>query len=170
MAKQHHNLLVRLEQVGLNRYQVTEDDIQMVEQYLNIIQTGLEGETTWEEMVRYAGPYGTSILIHEVVEIRMLEKRGLQPLRQKTRQLRQLLRQNVDAHIAATYEEHRYLQEVINRLYGLTFEVATLIMANRSGRELQMFLESDIGIFLLEEGRVAEAKQVLTRLKGKADL
>jgi hypothetical protein len=32
---------------------------------------------------------------------------------------------------------------------------------------LQLFLESDIGLFLLEERRIAEARQALARLKGE---
>jgi hypothetical protein len=73
----------------------------------------------------------------------------------------------VYAHVLGVYEEHRYLQEVINRLFGLSFEVATLIRANRTNdTDLQMFLESDVGIYLLEEARLDEARGVIARLKG----
>jgi hypothetical protein len=119
-------------------------------------------------MIRYGGPYGTSILIHEIVEIRALQAKGLQPLRQKTRALRQMLALNVDAHVLAVYEEHRYLQEAISRLFGRSFEVATLVKANRNDEvDLQLFLESTIGVFLLEENRVHEAQVQLAALKGE---
>jgi hypothetical protein len=52
-----------------------------------------------------------SILIHEIVEIRLLKAKGLEPLRQQTEALQRLLAQNIEAHIIATYEEHLYLQE-----------------------------------------------------------
>lgn len=60
-----------------------------------------------------------------------------------------------------------YLQEVINRLYGRTFEVATLVRANCDDRDVQFFLDSDIGVFILEENRIDEAKQILAELKGE---
>lgn len=168
MAKRHRDFLSKCDLIGLNRYQITEKEVEKVERYLRIIQTGLVGETTWQEMIRYAGLYGTSILIHEVIEIRALEARGLQPLRQTTRALRSLLAQYVDAHIMAIYEEHLYLQEVINRLYGQMFEIATLVQANRNDDiDLKLFLESEIGTFLLETERIHEAQQMLAKLKGE---
>ncbi len=168
MARRHRNLIARLDPVGLNRYWITEKDVRTVEKYLGILQKWLKGETTWEELLRYGGPYGTSILIHEVVEIRILETRGSNLLRQSKRNLRRLLEQNVEAHVIALYEEHRYLQEVISRLYGRFFEAATLVNANRGDeRDLQEFLESDVGVFILEKERVEEARQILARLKGE---
>lgn len=170
MAKRHRELLARLEPVGLNRYQITEADVRTVERYLRILQAKFKEISVWHEMLRYGGPYGTSILIHEVVEIRELEARGLRPLKQPDRpDLVRLLEENIDAHVMALYEEHRYLQEVINRLYGQTFEVATLVKANSNDdRDSQLLLESDIGIYLLEEARIEAARQVLNRLKGEA--
>ena len=66
-----------------------------------------------------------------------------------------------------TEDLHRYLQEVINRLYGQTFEVATLVGANCIHSDLECFLESDIGVFIVEDDRINEASQILTRLKGE---
>lgn len=167
MAKRHRDLLAQLEPVGLNRYQITESDVQTVEKYLGIIQRGL-GASTWQELVDFGGPYGTSILIHEIVEIRLLKARGVNPLRESTRALRRLLAQHVEAHIIAIYEEHLYLQEVLNRLFGVTFEVATLIKANSGDDvDLQLFLESDVGVYIMEEHRADEARQALARLRGE---
>lgn len=166
MAKRHRELLTRLEPVGLGRYHITEADIQTVEKYLGIIQKKIKTLSTWQELVRYGGPYGTSILIHEVVEIRTLQVRGFEPLRLGKLALRKLLAQNIDAHVIALYEEHLYLQEVIGRLFRQRFEVATLLKANRNDqRDLQLFLESEVGIYLLEQERVETARQVLARLK-----
>lgn len=167
MAKRHRELIARLDPLGLNRYQITENEVRTVEKYLSIIQRRLKGASTWQDIVRFGGTYGTSILIHEIVEIRILETRGLNPLRQSERKLRRLLGQHIDAHVIALYEEHRYLQEVISRLYGQSFEVATLVKANSNDeRDLQRFLESEVGVFLLEEERVDAARQMLARLKG----
>ncbi len=59
-----------------------------------------------------------SILIHEIVEIRLLKAKGFEPLRQQTEALQRLLAQNIQAHIIATYEEHLYLQEAVSRFLG----------------------------------------------------
>jgi hypothetical protein len=169
LAKRHRDILARLDPVGLNRYQITERDAEKVEIYIAILQADFikQGvQTTWQDIARFGGPYSTSILIHEVVEIRELEARGLRPLRRKISSLRQLLAQHIDAHVMALYEEHRYLQEVINRRYGQTFEVATLVAANCDARDLQFFLESDIGVFILEENRLNAASQIVAKLKG----
>ncbi len=166
MAKRHRELLARLDPVGLNRYQITEKDLQTIEKYLKIIQARLTTASTWRELVQYGGPYGTSIAIHEIVEIRLLKNRGLRPLKQRTHILQRLLAQHIDAHVIATYEEHIYLQEVILNLFKQTFQVATLIKANRSHTDLQLFLESDLGVYILEENRVEHARQVIQNLKG----
>ena len=66
------------------------------------------------------------------------------------------------------YEEHVYLQEAISRVLGEHFEVATLVQANCNERDLEFFLESEVGIFLLEgEQRLEAAKQILAGLKGE---
>ena len=170
MAKRHRELLARLDPVGLNRYQITEKDLQTIEKYLKIIQAGWTAGLTWQELLKYGGPYGTSIAIHEIIEIRLLKNRGLRPLKQRTHILQRLLAQNIDAHVIATYEEHLYLQEVILKLFKQTFQVATLIKANRNNTiypsDLQLFLESDLGVYILEENRVEHARQVIQNLKG----
>ena len=166
MAKQHRDLFAGLELIGINRYQITENDIQTIDKYLKIIQAGWAGGLTWQDLIRYPGPYGTSIVIHEIVEIRLLRSRGLKPLKLRSRPLRQLLAKNIDAHVMATYEEHLYLQEVIQRRFRQTFQVATLIQANRNDNvDLQLLLESDIGVYILEEKRVKDVRRVIQTLK-----
>lgn len=171
MAKRHRELLARLDPVGLNRYQITEKDLQTIEKYLKIIQARLTTGSTWQELVQYGGPYGTSIAIHEIVEIRLLKNRGLRPLKQRTHILQRLLAKHIDAHVIATYEEHVYLQEVIQQFSKQTFQVATLIKANRNNTaELQRFLESDLGVYILEENRASHARQVIQALKGVSQI
>ena len=173
MAKRHHKLLAQLDPVGLKRYQITEKDIQTVEKYLGIIQANLKGISAWDDLLHYSaiagGVYATSILIHEVVELRELAARGLDLSlrRQSQQQLRVLLAQHIEAHLIALYEEHLYLQEAISRKWGQHFEVATLVQANCDARDLQLFLESEVGIFLIETGQLKSARQVLARLKGE---
>jgi hypothetical protein len=68
--------------------------------------------------------------------------------------------------VAAVYEEHLYLQDVLLRRHGRHFEVATLIKANRADdMDLTYLLESNVGVFLLEQDRAEEARTVLEQLK-----
>jgi hypothetical protein len=166
VAKRHREILARLEPIGVRRYRITEKDVREVEQYLGIIQKGVKGGSTWQEVVQYGGPYGTSIIIHEVVQIAQLRGKGINPLKLRTRALRRAVSLNMEAHAIATHEEHFYLQEVIERLFGQRFEVATLIRANRGDEtDLELFLESGVGVYRLEEERIEEAAQVIERLK-----
>ena len=77
---------------------------------------------------------------------------------------------NIEAHIQAIYEEHLYLQDFINRQYQQFFQVATLVKANRDDEaevDLQLFLDSDVGVFILEDDKIAAARQLLEELKGQ---
>ena len=169
MAKRHRELLARLEPVGLNRYQITEADVRSVETYLRIIQAHLQGQgvSTWADILRYGDAYGTSLLIHEIVELRGLQARGFDPLRLDRHTLSRLLGQNVEAHVLALFEEHLYLQEVLIRQLGQSFELGTLVRANTNDEDFEFFLESDVGVFLVEEERIEAARRAIAQLKGK---
>lgn len=173
MAKRHRDILAKLDPVAVIRYQVTEKDLYTIEKYLSIIQRKLarRGISTWQEIIDFDSPYATSIVIHEIVEFRLLEAKGIQPLKLKPDALQQALVTNIEAHIQAVYEEHLYLQDFINRQYQQFFQVATLVKANRDDAaevDLQLFLDSDVGVFILEDDQLAAAKQLLEELKGKA--
>ncbi len=168
MARRHRNILTKLDPITVIRYQITEKDIHTIERYLKIIQRRVKGGSTWQDILTYDMPYATSIVIHELIEIRMLEIRGIQPLKLKTTALQKALENNKEAHNSATYEEHLYLQEYIKRQYQQHFEVATLIRANRGNDwDLHLFLESNIGVYFLEEDRIAEAENTLAKVKGE---
>ncbi|MGA9349580.1 MAG: hypothetical protein WBW48_12375 [Anaerolineae bacterium] len=77
-----------------------------------------------------------------------------------------MLADHLSAHVVAIYEEHLYLQDVLLRQYSRHFEVATLVKANRADdTDLNHLLESGIGVFLLEQDRVEEAKACLEQLR-----
>ena len=165
LKNQHQQLLTRLDPVGLSRYGITADDLRYIERYIHILQSGLN-ETVWDEVVQICGPYGTSILIHEIVEIRTLQQAGIDPCRYTQKELACVLADHLLAHVVAIYEEHLYLQDVLLRQYGRRFEVATLVKANRADDiDLNYFLESDVGVFLLEQDRVKEAETYLEQLR-----
>lgn len=74
-----YDLLLRhFDPIGLHRYGITSTDIQDIERYLHILQSGLP-ETVWDEAIRIGGSYGTSLLVHEIVEIRALRDADIDP-------------------------------------------------------------------------------------------
>lgn len=167
MARRHREVLAKLDPLAVARYQITEKDIRTIEHYLKIIQADLYGEaSTWQDVLNFDGPYATSIVIHEIVEIRLLLETGIQPLKLKSKALRTALAANKTVHVVALYEEHIFLQEYIQRQFQQQFQIATLMMANRDEDDLELFLESDLGVYILEEERIEAAQAILDRMKG----
>lgn len=72
------------------------------------------------------------------------------------------------AHIVALYEEHIFLQEYIQRQFQQSFQIATLIMANRDQDDLELFLDSELGVYFLEEDRIEAVQAILDQMKGNA--
>jgi len=145
LAKRHREVLDKLDPVVVARYQITEKDIRTIERYLKIIQADWEreGVSLWQEIIDFPSGYATSQVVHELVEIRLLQAKGINPLKLRTDALQQTLASNIDAHIQATYEEHVYLQEYIARHHKQLFQVGTLLKANRDDDE-----EEDLQLLL----------------------
>jgi hypothetical protein len=170
LARRHRQVLAKLDPVAIIRYQITEKDLHAVEQYLTIIQADLAGGSAWQEIVDFPSPYATSIAVHEIVEVRELQALGINPFKLNTDALQQSLMINVEAHIKAIYEEHVYLQDYISREFKQFFQVATLLKVNRHDEretDFQLLLESDIGVFIVEEEKLETARKILAQLKGE---
>ncbi len=170
MAKRHREVLAKLDPVAVARYQITEKDIRTIERYLKIIQANLEreGVALWQQIMTFPSAYATSLVVHEVVEIRLLQARGVEPLKLTTFTLRQTLATHIDAHVQAIHEEHLYLQDYINRHYKQFFQIGTLLKANREDdleTDFQLLLESDIGVVIVEDNKLVEAQQIMAELK-----
>jgi hypothetical protein len=172
LAKQHREVLAKLDPVAVARYQITEKDIRTIERYLKIIQADLEvvGVSTWQEMRDFPSAYVTSLTIHEIVEIRLLQAKGIDPLKLDTDTLQQTLAWHVEAHIQAIYDEHLYLQEYIAQHYKQLFQIGTLLKVNRQDvdeTDFQLLLQSDIGVVIVEEDKLEEARRIIAELKGE---
>ena len=102
------------------------------------------------------------------MEIRHLEAARVQPLKLRPKALRTALAAHPSAHVIALYEEHIFLQEYIQRQFQQSFQIATLMMANRDQDDLELFLDSELGVYFLEEDRVEAAQAILERMKGNA--
>jgi hypothetical protein len=199
VAQRHREVLAKLDPVAVARYQLTEKDIRTIERYLKIIQATLEreGVSLWQQIMAFPSAYATSLAVHEIVEIRLLQAKGIDPFKLDTFALRRVLATHIEAHIQATYDEHLFLQDYINRHYYLfnlilinrfrcftgdsfiktslkryyqqLFQIGTLLKVNRDDdfeTDLQLLLESDIGVVIVEDNRLEAAKQLMTELKG----
>ncbi len=167
MADKYAELLKRFDPIAIAQYQITAKDLETIDRYIEILQADFS-PSVWQDAIRIGGEYGTSIIIHEVMQIRALKQAGIAPLHYGVKALQDILDKQPDAHVRALYEEHLYLQEILARRFGQHFQVATLVRANQlDDTDLNRFLESDVGIFLFEEDRVAEARQALELLKGR---
>ncbi len=158
--------------MAVARYRITEKDIHTIEQYLKIIQADWEreGVSLWQEIIDFPSGYATSQVVHELVEIRLLQAKGIKPLTLRTEALQQTLVSNIDTHIQATYEEHMSLQEYIARHYKLLFQVGTLLKVNRDDEQeedLQLLLSSDVGVVIIEDDKLEAARQIIADLRGE---
>jgi len=172
LAQQHREVLAKLDPLAVARYQITEKDIRTIERYFKIIQADLEvvGISTWQEMREFPSAYATSLAIHEIVEIRLLQAKGIDPLKLDTDTLQQTLATHIDAHIQATYEEHVYLQEYTARHYKQLFQIGTLLKVNRQDvdeTDFQLLLQSDIGVVMVEDDKLEAVGRILAALKGE---
>lgn len=169
MAKRHRDILDKLDPIGVNRYHIAEADIETVEKYLSIIQANMQGRKLWQQIVQFPSGYATSLVVHEIIEIRLLQARGINLFKMDTSTLQQTLATNIDAHIQAIYDEHLYLQDYINRRYKRLFQIGTLLKVNREDddeEDFQLLLDSDIGVFIVEASRLEEAQKAIDELKG----
>lgn len=132
MADTYDQLLKRFDPIAIARYQITAKDLETIDKYIQILQPRVS-VSAWDEAIAIGGEYDTSIIIHEVTQIRALRRAGIQPLNYDIAALQHLLAENIDAHVTALYEEHLYLQEVLARKFGQRFDVATLVRANQLG-------------------------------------
>jgi len=152
------------------RYRITENDIRTIERYLKIIQARLVGASLWQEIIEFPSAYATSLVVHEIVEIRLLQARGIEPLKLDTATLQITLANNLEAHIQATLDEHLYLQGYIARHYKQLFQIGTLLKVNRRDveeKDFQLLLNSDFGVVIVEDDQLERARQILAELKGE---
>jgi len=170
LARQHREVLAKLDPVAVARYQITEKDIRTIERYLKIIQAKLVGASLWQEIVEFPSAYATSLAVHELVEIRLLQARGIEPLELDTVTLQLTLANNLDAHIQAILDEHLYLQGYIARHYKQWFQIGTLLKVNRRDveeKDFQLLLHSDLDVVIVEDDQLERARQILAELKGE---
>ena len=145
-------------------YGITADDLRRVERYLRLLQ-GADALSLKD--IAVGGYYGTSALLHEVVELRMLLARDRRLLRKSPARVKQFFLDNPDAHAHALAVEHIYLRQVIARLFEQDVAIGALILANAGRRDFCVLAESDVPVPLFEpvDEEVVQAATCLLRLR-----
>jgi hypothetical protein len=144
---------------------ITEHDLQNVVRYITILQ-GRESQVLND--LAAGGYYGTSVLLHEVVELRILLARDPLLLRKRKRAIGLFLKENADAHIEGLMAEYSYLRRKIAYVFDEIVGVGELVQANASTEDFKMFFDSEwqMPVFEPTEEQVKRASNLLTRLKG----
>lgn len=147
-------------------YAITEQDLTNIYQYLRAMQAHLD-EGTWDEIC-LGGYYGTSALLHEIVELRLLLHRDPYLLTRSLREIKTFARlfSNHDAHIHGLEVEYGYLQRIIHEVFGIYVNIGALLKANSLRPEdWDDLFETNLPFFDPSSEEVAKAKKLLADLR-----
>ena len=146
-------------------YHITERDLQNAVRYITILQ-GRESQVLND--LAAGGYYGTSVLLHEVVELRILLARNPLLLRKRKRAIGLFLKENADAHIEGLMVEYSYLRRKIAYAFDEIVCIGELVRANASTEDFKMLFGSEwqMPIFEPTGEQVERASNLLARLKG----
>jgi hypothetical protein len=149
---------------ALEQHHVTAQDIENVLRYVAILQ-GTDSRT-YTDMA--AGCYyGTSALLHELVELRVLLERDRWLLRRPSQRVKKFLQDNDDAHVEALKVEYPYLQQKIAEILGERVGIGELVKANASRLDFDKLFNSelDLPIFFPTDAEIERARTLLDQLK-----
>jgi len=147
---------------AIQAWQITPNDLNRVLQYVNKLQGNLT-HTTLDD-IRIGGIYGTSALLHEVVEVRILLGRDPMLLRRHPSDIAAFLAVNPDAHLQGLAEEYTYLQRQIHRRFRVWCNIGALVQANGPAAWEDIF-DTDLPFTEPTEAAVFQAQAWLNRLK-----
>ena len=139
--------LANFDQEALAEQGVTQWEIENVRRYVTLLQ-GADSETYAD--VAAGCYYGTSALLHEVVELRILLKRDRWLLLRSRQKVKRFLRDNEDAHVEGVMTEYTYLQRVIEERLGEQIGLSALVWANTTLFDYNRLLESDLPLPFLK--------------------
>jgi hypothetical protein len=145
-------------------YHITESDLRNVVQYLTIVQ---DRDSRTLADLRRGGYYGTSILLHELIQLRYLLERDPQVLRRDKAFLRRRLTADLEAHLQGLVAEYEYLQGAIRKVFGQIVGIGALVQANASTTDFDLLFASDveIPIFPATDNEIEHARGLLERLR-----
>jgi len=149
---------------AIEQHNVTAQDIETVLRYVTILQG--TGSQTYADIT--AGCYyGTSALLHEVVELCVLLNRDRWLLRRSGQRIKKFLENNADAHVEGLKAEYVYLQRVIRERLGEQIGLSALARTNTTRFDYNRLLESDLPLPFLRPTaeEVSRAGELLLQLK-----
>lgn len=135
--------LADFDPVIVERYGITEETLAQVVRYVQLLQG--ENAPTLDDII-VGGYYGTSALLHEIVELEVLLAREPGLLQFDRAAAIRFFRANLDAHVRALTEEYVYLQATIERLFGEQVGLGALVMANADQPDFEFLVESPVHV------------------------
>lgn len=147
-------------------YAITNNDLANIYLYLRSMQAHLF-PGTWGDIC-LGGYYGTSALLHEVVELRILLSRDPYLLTRSDAEIKVFARQgnNHEAHVRGLEAEYHYLQGIILRLFNQRVDIGALVQANSKRRgDWHDLFDTDLPFFEPTPKEVHEAETLLARLR-----
>ena len=156
--------LADFDQAIIEKHGITERKLERVSRYVRLLQ-GDEAPTLRD--IAVGGYYGSSALLHEVVELDILLERDPRLLRRSPAEVQRLFRANEDAYCRALSVEYGYLQLIIRELFGEEVSIGALIVANALSEDFDTLVSSDEPLRLFEPGRneITRASLLLERLR-----
>ena len=149
---------------AIAQHNVTAQDIENARRYVALLQ-GIDSQT-YADMA--AGCYyGTSALLHEVIEVRILLKRDRWLLRRSRQWIKKFLQDNEDAHVEGLKVEYVYLQRLIEEQLKEQIGLGALVRANTVRFDYDRLLESQLSLPFIEPTaeEVSRANRLLSQLK-----
>lgn len=154
------------DQLPIIEYNITSNELVNVHRYLQAMQGHLT-QGTWAE-ISSGGYYGTSALLHEIVELRILLNRDPYLLTRSNQAIKNFARHphNYDAHLRGLEAEYRYLQEIVFQEFGQSMNIGALAQANtqRLGEWDDLF-ETNLPFTEPSPEEISEAETVLKQLR-----
>lgn len=149
---------------AIAQHNVTAQDIENARRYVALLQ-GIDSQTYAD--IAAGCYYGTSALLHEVIELRILLKRDRWLLGRSRQQVKKSLQDNEDAHVEALKVEYVYLQQKVKEILGQEIGFGALLKANTISLDYQLLVESRLRrpIFEPTEVEIDQAAELLARLR-----
>lgn len=145
-------------------HHITERTLERVIRYVRLLQ-GEDAPTLRD--IAVGGYYGTSALLHEVVELDILLERDPELLEMGQDEALAFFRVHEDAHAQALSEEYTYLQRVIRQVFGQRISIGALVVANALWDDFYILVESGIALLLFrpEDEEITRASALLDELR-----
>jgi hypothetical protein len=156
--------LADFDREAIEHYTITARDIENVLRYVAILQ-GTDSRTYAD--IAAGCYYGTSALLHEVIELRIMLKRDRWLLRRPRQWIKGFLENNADEHVEGLKAEYVYLQRVIEERLGEQIGLSALVQTNTTLFDYNRLLESELPLPFLKPTteEVSRAGMLLSRLK-----